>query len=83
LQDRLPKEQALEGIDTIDQASAFLQRSFWKCFNRRFMVEPRVEDQHAFVPPLHTDLGNILRLQKADNLCAINMSSCLIGTECE
>jgi transposase len=63
LQDRLPKELALEGIATMDQANAFLQRSFWKRFNRRFMVPPKIQDQHAFVPLMHTDLSNILCLQ--------------------
>jgi transposase len=63
LQGRLPKELALQGIATMEQANAFLQRSFWQRFNRRFMVAPRVMDQHAFVPLLHTDLANILCLQ--------------------
>lgn len=58
LQDRLPKEMALEDIATMDAANAFLKR-FWPRFNRRFMVKPR-EQGSAFVPLTGADLENIL-----------------------
>jgi transposase len=59
LQDRLPKELALEGITEMDKANRYLKRSYWKRFNKSFMVEPR-ETGSAFVPLLQTDLNNIL-----------------------
>jgi len=61
LQDRLPKELALEGITTMEDANAFLKR-FWPRFNRRFMVKPR-EQGSAFVPLAGVDLENILCVQ--------------------
>jgi hypothetical protein len=61
LQDRLPKEMALEGITTMDQANRFLKR-YWPRFNRRFQVKAR-EDGSAFVPLNGLDLDNILCLQ--------------------
>lgn len=59
LQDRLPKELALAGITTMDGANRFLERSYLKRFNQRFMVEP-AEDGDAFVPLLGVDIDNIL-----------------------
>lgn len=61
LQDRLPKEMALAGITTMDQANRFLKR-YWPRFNRRFQVKAR-EDGSAFVPLNGVDLDNILCLQ--------------------
>lgn len=62
LQDRLPKEMALEGITEMAEANRFLRR-YWPRFNRRFQVEPR-ESGSAFVDLLDVDLDNILCLQK-------------------
>lgn len=59
LQDRLPKELALAGITTMDEANQFLRRSYLKRFNRRFMVKPAQEGD-AFVPLLGVDIDNIL-----------------------
>ncbi len=61
LQGRLPKEMALEGVTTMDQANRFLKR-YWPRFNRRFQVEAR-EEGSAFVPLQGVDLDNILCLQ--------------------
>lgn len=61
LQDRLPKEMALEGITTMAEANRFLRR-YWPRFNRRFQVEPR-EAGSAFIELLDVDLDNILCLQ--------------------
>ena len=61
LQDRLPKEMALEGVATMQEANRFLRR-YWPRFNRRFQVEPR-ESGSAFVELLDVDLDNILCLQ--------------------
>lgn len=52
LQDRLVKEMRLQGINTIEDANAFLPR-FMADYNRRFAVTPRCqEDAHR--PVLHT-----------------------------
>ncbi|MEM1114769.1 MAG: ISNCY family transposase [Pseudomonadota bacterium] len=59
LQDRLPKELALAGITTMDKANRFLERSYLRRFNQRFMVEP-AEEGDAFVPLLGVDIDNIL-----------------------
>lgn len=61
LQDRLPKELALEGITTMEAANAFLPR-YWPRFNRRFQVAPQ-EEGSAFVPLLGVDIDNVLCLQ--------------------
>ena len=63
LQGRLPNELALEGITEMNQANAFLKRTFWKRFNRKFMVPAR-EPGNAFVPVLQADLDNILCIQE-------------------
>ncbi len=62
LQDRLPKELALAEITDMEQANAFLKRSYWKRFNKRFMVEA-AESGDAFVPST-TPLDEILCIQE-------------------
>lgn len=62
LQDRLPKELALQRITTMAAANRFLER-YWPRFNRRFMVAPR-ESGSAFVPLGQVDLDNILCWQE-------------------
>jgi transposase len=47
LQDRLMAELRLRGIQTIQEANAFLESIFLKDFNRRFAVSPR-ESQKAW-----------------------------------
>jgi hypothetical protein len=47
LQDRLMAELRLRGIQTIQEANAFLESVFLKDFNRRFAVRPR-ESQKAW-----------------------------------
>ncbi len=49
LQDRLPKELALEGITDMTAANAFLRDQFVPAYNRQFAV-PAVEPGTAFVP---------------------------------
>jgi transposase len=61
LQDRLPKEMALEEIQTMEAANAFLKR-FWPRFNRRFMVKAR-EPGSAFVALAGVGLNDILCVQ--------------------
>lgn len=53
LQDRLVKEMRLQGINTIEEANAFLPQ-FMEDYNQRFAVEPR-SDENAHRPLLHTE----------------------------
>lgn len=51
LQDRLVKELRLQAISDLDQANAFLQRTFLPALNRRFTVAPASPaDLHRDVP---------------------------------
>lgn len=49
LQDRLVKELALAGIDTVEAANRFIAERYLPEHNRRFAVPPELEDS-AFVP---------------------------------
>jgi hypothetical protein len=51
LQDRLIKELRLNNISTIDEANAFLEKTFIPNFNARFNVEPKAKAN------LHTPLS--------------------------
>jgi transposase len=59
LQDRLVKELALAGIDTIEAADAFLRDVYLPAYNARFAV-PQAEPGSAFVPIPGVDLAEIL-----------------------
>lgn len=63
LQDRLPKELALEGITDRAGANRFLRDTFIPAFNRTFSVAPR-EAGDAFVPLLDVRLADILCVQE-------------------
>lgn len=63
LQDRLPKEFALAGVRTIEQANRFLQRRYLPAHNRRFSVAP-AEAGSAFVPWIGSNLWDILCVQE-------------------
>jgi transposase len=63
LQDRLPKELALEGITDMDKANQFLKQRFLRAFNKSFMVKPR-EEGCAFVPLLGVRVADILCIQE-------------------
>lgn len=56
LQDRLPKELALEGITEMDAANKFLKDRFIRYHNTRFAVAP-AEDGSAFVPWLKSNVN--------------------------
>ncbi len=67
LQDRLPKELRLRGIDTPAQANAYLPE-FRDDFNRRFAVSPRsTHDAHRPLT-LKDDLARILTWQEPRTL---------------
>jgi transposase len=59
LQDRLVKELADAGIDTIEAANRFIAQTYLPAHNCRFMVEP-AEPGSAFVPWAGGDLAEIL-----------------------
>lgn len=63
LQDRLPKEFALKGIQTIEEANAYLRDIYIPRHNERFSVPPK-EDKSAFVPCIRADLKDILCIQE-------------------
>lgn len=76
LQDRLPKELALEGITDMEAANRFLKTKYLKQFNRRFMVEAR-EQGDAFVPLLNVNLDEILCIQEERTVARDNCVSYL------
>jgi len=49
LQDRLVKELAEAGIETMEQANQFLKETYWPRHNERFAVTPS-DPESAFVP---------------------------------
>jgi len=58
-QERLPRELALHGIATMDDANRYLLKTYRKAFNREFM-QPAAEEGSAFVPWIGTDIDDIL-----------------------
>jgi hypothetical protein len=60
LQDRLMAELRLRGIQTIQEANAFLESIFLKDFNRRFAVSPRESQKAWREVPKTLDLDRII-----------------------
>lgn len=58
-QGRLPKELALHGITTIDQANEYLKNIYMPAYNAEFAV-PAAMEGSAFVPWLNGELDDIL-----------------------
>jgi transposase len=70
-QERLPKELALHGITTMDQANRYLSKVYRAAFNAEFM-QPAAEEGSSFVPWIGANLDDILcehyeRTVTADN----------------
>jgi hypothetical protein len=70
-QDRLPKELALHGITTMEDANRYLAKMYLPSFNAEFM-KPATEEGSAFVPWIGSNLDDILceqhgRIVTADN----------------
>lgn len=63
LQDRLPKEFALKGIKTIDEANTYLREVYIPRHNERFSVAAK-EGKSAFIPCIRADLRDILCIQE-------------------
>lgn len=62
LQDRLPKELALAGIETVETANAFLRERYLPVHNARFAVKPE-EEGSAFVPVAEAQWRDLLCVQ--------------------
>jgi transposase len=60
LQDRLIAELRLKGIQTIQEANAFLESVFLRDFNRRFAVRPRESQKAWREVPKTLDLDRII-----------------------
>lgn len=63
LQDRLPKEFTLKGIQSIEEANTYLRDVYIPRHNERFSVEAK-EDKSAFIPCIRGDLRDILCIQE-------------------
>lgn len=63
LQDRLPKEFTLKGIQTIEEANRYLKEVYIPRHNERFSVLPK-EEKSAYVPCIRADLKDILCVQE-------------------
>jgi hypothetical protein len=63
LQDRLPKELALAGIATMDQANAWLRDTYVPAHNARFAIKAEQEGS-AFVAVPGLDLAEVLCVQE-------------------
>ena len=81
LQDRLVKELALAGIDTVEAANRFIEERYLPDHNRRFAIPPEL-DETAFVPLVRPDqIDDILclhaeRVSPATTPCATPGGSC-------
>jgi hypothetical protein len=76
LQDRLPKELALAGMATVEDANRFIREVYIPAHNARFAVKPEQEGS-AFVDSAGVDLAEILCTQEErkvghDNTVAFN-----------
>jgi hypothetical protein len=83
LQDRLVRELADAGIDTIEQANRFIAETYLPAHNRAFMIKPE-EDGAAFVPWTRSDLDEILcreeeRVVDRDNTVSFERLKLQIG----
>lgn len=58
-QERLPKELALMGITTMEEANRYLRETYLPAFNRKF-THPAREDGSAFIPYIGPSLDEIL-----------------------
>jgi transposase len=63
LQDRVPKELALAGMRTVEDANRFLRNVYIEAHNTRFAVKPE-QAGSAFVPIPGIELGEILCIQE-------------------
>ena len=74
LQDRLPKELALAGIDSVEAANAFLRDRYLPIHNARFAVKP-AEEGSAFVPVAEAQWRDLLCIQEERTVAPDNTVS--------
>ncbi len=60
LQDRLGAEMNLAGIQTLEEANAFLESTFLRAYNRRFAVLPRDSEKAWRSVPVGLDLRRVI-----------------------
>lgn len=60
LQNRLPKELALYGITTLEEANRYLRGVYLPRHNEQFTVKPTIEDKTAYIPWVGGDLREVL-----------------------
>lgn len=63
LQDRIPKELALHGITTVEEANHYLRKVYLPHHNQRFSVKAK-EEQTAYIPWIGGNIDEILCLQE-------------------
>lgn len=85
LQNRLPKELALLGITTLEEANHYLREVYLPRHNQQFTVKP-VEEKAAYIPWAGGDLNNILchqeeRVVQNDNTISYNGKRLQIGKD--
>src|SRR5262245_49623986 len=61
-QGRLPQELRLRGIETLEEANAFLRQTYIAEFNSKFTVAA-AESGTAFMPLQHSDLNRVFAIQ--------------------
>jgi transposase len=64
LQDRLPKELALEGITTVEAANRFIREVYLPAHNARFAVAPEVPESAFVVPADKSQLAETLCVEE-------------------
>lgn len=86
LQNRLPKELALQGITTLEEANRYLKEIYLPRHNQQFTIKPKEEDKTAYIPWIGADLNEILchqeeRVVQNDNTISYNGKRLQIGKD--
>ena len=76
LQARLPKELALHGVRTLEEANRYLRDIYLPRHNKQFTVKPQ-EEKNAYIPWIGSNLNEILchqeeRVVQKDNTVSYN-----------
>jgi transposase len=77
LQNRFPRECALYGITTLEEANRYLREVYLPRHNEQFTVKPEIEDKTAYIPWIGIDLDEYLchqeeRVVQNDNTISYN-----------
>lgn len=86
LQNRLPKELALQGIATLEEANRYLREVYLPRHNQQFTVKPREEEKTAYISWIGGDLNEILchqeeRIVQNDNTISYKGKRLQIGKD--